>query len=260
MSTDTAQFLATRTPTLARPGPSVWLRPCAWLVALLLLAHTLPAAQFVLFDVTFTFTKDDADNSKPSKSHYYVKGAAINPDRPRDWTAPVDYRNGTVHIRLEVIEKPVGSEPTTWSICYIPNKGQGNGYGCTGTDLYREKGVYEKDVSMKAFWQNDGIVWSEGIKQMDLVIKDGSGGAGHAHKRADPEKFFPTKVRMTVIQVSAGAKYDPSLVPNLPRKAAVDRPTVTTTDTACCGPAAGPTAYSNFFNAPASCSYCGKEL
>ena len=34
------------------------------------------AEQFVLFDVTFTFTKEDADNSKPSKSHYYVRGDA----------------------------------------------------------------------------------------------------------------------------------------------------------------------------------------
>ena len=176
------------------------------------------AGQFVLFDVTFTFTKADADNAKPNKSHYYVKGDKLNPARPRDWTAPVDYRNGTVHIRAEVIEKPPGGEPTTWTICYIPNRGQGNGYGCTGTDLYRAQDVYEKDVSMKSFWQNDAIVWSEGIKQMDLVIKDGSGGSGHAHKRADWEKFFPTKMRITVIQVSAGSKYDPAQVPDLPRK------------------------------------------
>lgn len=194
------------------------------LLALLLAAVPLPAAQFVLFDVTFTYTKDDADNSKPSKSHYYVKGAALNADRPRDWTAPVDYRNGTAHIRLEVLDKPPGGEPTTWTICYIPNKGQGNGYGCMGTDLFREKGVFEKDVSMRAFWQNEGIVWTEGIKQMDLVIKDASGGGGHAHKRADHEKFFPTKIRLTVVQVSAGAKYDPSLVPNLPRSATDSTP------------------------------------
>jgi hypothetical protein len=180
------------------------------------------AEQFVLFDVTFTFTKEDADNSKPSKSHYYVKGDKLNPARPRDWTSPVDYRNGTVHIRAEVLEKPAGGEPTLWTICYIPNRGQGNGYGCTGTDLYREKGVYEKDVSMKSFWENNAIVWSEGIKQMDLVIKDNSGGSGHAHKRPDADKFFPTKIRLTVIQVSAGSKYDPSLVPNLPGKGVAD--------------------------------------
>ena len=83
-----------------------------------LMAMPAPARanQFVLFDVTFTFTKEDAENSKPSKSHYYVKGDLINPDRPKDWTAPVDYRNGTVHVRTEVLEKPAGSEPTTWSL------------------------------------------------------------------------------------------------------------------------------------------------
>lgn len=168
--------------------------------------------QFVLFDVTFTYTKEDADNSTPSKSHYYVKGDLINPKRPKDWTAPVDYRNGTVHIRLEVLEKPPGSAPTTWSLCYIPNKGQGNGYGCTKTPIYLEEGIYEEDVPMTSFWENESIIWSEGIKQMDLVIKDDSGGQGHAHRRADHEKFFPTKVRMTMVQVAAGATYDEKIL------------------------------------------------
>ena len=82
----------------------------AGMSALFALPSLICAEQFVLFDVTFTYTKEDADNSKPSKSHYYVRDKQLNPDRPKDWTAPVDYRNGTVHIRTEVIEKPAGSE------------------------------------------------------------------------------------------------------------------------------------------------------
>lgn len=205
--------LPPRRVLIAHPG---------WFLLAGCLAARLPASaeQFVLFDVTFTYTKQDADTSTPSKSHYYVKGDRLNPARPKDWTSPVDYRNGTAHIRLEVLDKPPGGEPTTWTICYIPNKGQGNGYGCMGTGLYQHAGVVEKDVPMRSFWENEGIVWSEGIKQMDLVIKDGSGGGGHAHKRADAEKFFPTRVRLTVVQVSAGATYDPSRVPGLPAKAA----------------------------------------
>ena len=191
------------------------LKPVHTLLALLLLATPAFADQFVLFDVTFPFTQEDAMNSKPNQSHYYVKGDMLNAQRPKDWTAPVDYRHGTVHLRLEVIEKPPGSQPTTWSVCYIPNKGQGNGYGCTNTAVYKEKGVYEKDVSMTAFWQNDGIIWNQGIKRMDVVMKDDHNL--HAHKRPDPEKFFPTKIRLTLVQVSAGAKYDPALVPNLPK-------------------------------------------
>ncbi|MBI2687190.1 MAG: hypothetical protein HYX27_12805 [Acidobacteria bacterium] len=180
-----------------------------WLLLTALTAAIAPAGQFILFDVTFTYTKSDADNSTPSKSHYYVKGPLINPNRPVDWTSPVDYRNGTVHIRLEVLEKPPGNQPTTWTLCYIPNKGQGNKYGCTGTDLYTTTGIFEKDVPMTSWWENNSIVWTEGIKQMDLVIKDNSGGRGHAHRREDHEKFFPTKVRITMVQVSAGSTYQP---------------------------------------------------
>lgn len=180
--------------------------------ALLLTPTAGHAEQFVLFDVTFTFTKADADTSKPSQSHYYVKGKALNPKRPIDWTSPIDYRNGTVHIRTEVLECPTSGEAVQWSLCYIPNRGQGNGYGCTGTDRYSAKGVYEKDVSMKSFWENNAIIWTEGIKQMDLVMKDKDGVK--THMRADPEKFFPTRVRITMVQVSAGSKYDPKLVPN----------------------------------------------
>jgi hypothetical protein len=128
----------------------------------------------------------------------------------------VDYRNGTVHVRLEVLEKPPGQAPTSWSLCYIPNKGQGNGYGCTNTVLYHDTGVYEKEVAMTSFWENESIIWTEGIKQMDLVIKDGSGGQGHAHKRQDHENYFPTKVRITMIQVAAGASYNPKLLPAMP--------------------------------------------
>lgn len=198
-----------------RPIAGLWLVGAA--AALLMTPGAARAEQFVLFDVTFAFTKQDADNSRPSMSHYYVKGDMINPMRPKDWTSPVDYRNGTVHVRIEVLDRPASGEGTQWSLCYIPNRGQGNGYGCTGTSVYIDKGVYEKDVSMTSFWENNGIVWTEGIKQMDLVMKDSKNL--HAHKRPDPEKFFPTKVRITMIQVSAGAKYDPALVPNIPHPA-----------------------------------------
>lgn len=196
---------------IARVSLSAW----ACLAWLWLTPSLALAEQFMLFDATFMFTKEDADNSKPSPSHYYVRDKLMNAERPRDWTSPVDYRNGTAHVRLEVLEKPPGGEATTWSVCYIPNQGRDKGYGCFNTPVYKEAGVYEQDIPMTKFWQNDSIVWDQGIKEMHLVIKDNSGGGGHAHKRKDHEKFFPTKVRMTVIQVSAGSNYDATLVPNL---------------------------------------------
>ena len=68
------------------------------------------AEQFVLFDATFPYTWDNAINSTPSKSHYYVnEGNWLDKARPVNWTSPVNYRDGTVHIRVEVIEKPAGA-------------------------------------------------------------------------------------------------------------------------------------------------------
>lgn len=174
-------------------------------------SHT-ETTQFVLFDETFTFTREDALTSSPSQSHYYVLNDQLNPNVPKDWTTPIDFRNGTVHIRMEVIEKPTGNAPTKWTLCYIPNRGKDNMYGCTSTDLFTTTGIFEKDVSMNEFWENESIIWSEGIKQMDLVMKDDSGGQGHAHKRSDHERFFPTKVRITMIQVAKGEMYNSELV------------------------------------------------
>lgn len=183
------------------------------LVVFLTTASFGHAGQFVLFDVTFTFTKEEADNSKPNASHYYLKADRLNAQRPKDWTAPIDYRNGTAHLRIEVLEKPAGGEPAMWSVCYIPYKGQNHGYGCLGTGAYKTVGVHEKDIPMTSFWQNNDILWDQGIKEMHLVIKDGTGT--HAHKHSEPQKFFPTKVRMMLIQVSKGSTYDPRLVPGL---------------------------------------------
>ena len=192
----------------------------AFLFILLFFGSTFPimaqSNQFVLFDVAFNYTKEQADHSSPSKSHFYVKDALINPNRPLNWLQPIDYRHGTVHVRIEVLEKPPGEAPTVWSLCYIPNRGQGNGYGCTNTPMYTQEGVFEKDVLMTNFWENEAIVWEEGIKQMDLVIKDNSGGQGHAHKRTDHERYFPTRVRISMIQVPVGEVYKPEMLTDKP--------------------------------------------
>lgn len=51
---------------------------------------------------------------------------------------------------------------------------------------------------------------------MSLVIRAAKvPGKSHAHLQPDLKKFFPTKVPVTVVQVSAGAAYDPAKVPGL---------------------------------------------
>jgi hypothetical protein len=54
-----------------------------------------------------------------------------------------------------------------------------------------------------------------GIAGMDLVHKDSNSGMGFTYLRPDFEKFFPTTIRITMIQVSQGATYDPAGLPRL---------------------------------------------
>ncbi len=187
-----------------------------YLVALLLffsLHGSVRAEQFVLFDEVFTFEEKDA---VPTKSHLHVKAEQFGKNTPKDWTSPIDYRNGTAHIRIAVLEKPAGDVPTMWSLCYIPNKGQNNNYGCLSSPNYNKTGIFEKDQKMTEFWENDSIIWTQGIKQMSLVIKRAkAGGKAHAHLQPDLTKFFPTKIRVTIVQVAKGSTYDATKVPGL---------------------------------------------
>lgn len=192
----------------------------SWIALLWILAGPVSsgqADQFLLFDQTFTFEEKDA---APTKSHLYVYAKDFGAGTPKDWTQPVDYRNGTVHVRMEVLDKPPGGTLTHWSLCYIPVKGHKNNYGCVSSPTYTEKGVFEKDVKMTEFWENDSILWDKGIKQMSLVIKGpriegNSPGQSHAHLQPDLTRFFPTRIRVTMVQVSKGSAYDPTLVPDL---------------------------------------------
>lgn len=178
---------------------------------LTLLAAEGRAEQFVLFDATFTYTWDDAVNAKPSKSHYYVnEGNWLNKQRPVNWISPVDYRDGKVHIRAEVLEKPPGTQQAGWALCYVANAGS---YGCPYTDYYKSVGVYERDVDMRSFYNNATIQWDKGVKQVDLVYTINGSGSGHVTNFPELKALVtPTKVRITMVQVSMGATYDPSIL------------------------------------------------
>jgi len=183
----------------------------AWIVLFLTAAPlTARADQFVLFDATFTYTWDDAMNSSPSKSHYYVTpNNWLNKARPTNWQAPVDYRDGTVHIHLEVLEKPAGTQMAGWALCYVG----GNSYGCPYTPYYTQTGVYERDVDMHSFFNNATIDWTRGISEVDLVYTVNDSGSGHITNFPNLKDLVtPTRVRIAMVQVSQGSKYDPSIL------------------------------------------------
>jgi hypothetical protein len=179
--------------------------------ALLVSARTARAEQFVLIDATFDYTWDDALNAKPDKSHFYVNEKNfLNTQRPKNWLSPVDYRNGTLHVRTEVFKKPAGDQQVGWTLCYIANQGD---YGCADTTYYKSTGVFDRETKMTDWWQNDKIEWDAGIKQVDLIYAIDDSGSGHiTNYPALKDLTTPTRVRITMVQVSAGSTYDPSII------------------------------------------------
>ncbi len=205
------------------PSPASCLRAVLWRVLFIAvvagavvasLARDSRAEQFVLFDATFDYTWDDAVNASPSKSHYYINDKNwLNTARPKNWLSPVDYRNGLLHVRAEVFKKPAGDQATGWTICYIPNSG---GYGCADTTYYKAVGVWERETKMTAWWNNDQLQWQNGVKQIDLIYAINDSGSGHITNYPQLKDLTtPTRVRITLVQVSAGSTYDPSILATL---------------------------------------------
>lgn len=176
------------------------------------------AEQFVLFDKVFTFEKKDAI---PTKSHLRVPLEGLSKKMPKNWKSPHNYADGSVYVYMEVLEKPKGGEKTHWSLCYIGNKGQnGSSYAVAPSPHYTETGKYEITRDMKKLWQKDKVVWEKGIKAVTLVTKatkskSGTKGKAHAHLQPNMDLFFPTKIRVIMVQVSEGSKVEKAKIPGL---------------------------------------------
>ena len=173
--------------------------------------------QLLLFDRVFSFEEKDAI---PTKSHLKLMASELGDKTPINWVSPVNYAEGKVYVRLQVLEKPAGDEKTHWSLCYIANKGQnGSSYACASSPHYKEEGNFEVIRDMNKLWQRDKVVWSEGLKAFTLVTKaskshSGVKGKAHAHLQPDLKKFFPTKLRVTMIQIAKGSSLDRSKIPD----------------------------------------------
>lgn len=60
------------------------------------------------------------------------------------------------------------------------------------------------------------LAWLVLKEKMSLVIKlANAGGKAHVHLQPDLKKFFPTKIRVTMVQVAKGSTYEATRVPGL---------------------------------------------
>jgi hypothetical protein len=163
--------------------------------ALMSVAVAAPARaeQMVLFDISYTHTAD-------RNAHHQVSGAMLN--QPSNWTAPINYANGTIHFYQEVETKP-SKLVTIVDFCFISS----GGYGCIETLPYTTTGVNETERSMAPgghWYQRDQINFATKIGSIELVLKDPATYTNGCPNKAD---CLPSKMRFVATLVSPGGTY-----------------------------------------------------
>lgn len=171
----------------------------AALAGSLSLAGSAHAKQFVVADATYTHSAQTTQDS-----HYKVEPSAETPD---DWTSPVDYANGSVHVRLEVKTKP-SNEPTRFQICFEMKVN----YNCTDqVQPYTAPGVYEWDTDVQKGYRPGPVDFTQGIERTALILKDTKNvkPAPENVGEATAALYLPSDLRVTVTVVAAGDEYEP---------------------------------------------------
>jgi hypothetical protein len=173
-----------------RPGGAPWIGAC---FAVLALSANARADQFIVTDVTYTHS-----GQTTSDSHYRVAPSAAT---PKDWTKPLDWSKGSVHVLLEVKTKP-GETPTKFQICFEGSPT----YACTDqSPTYTKPGKYEWSTPFAKFYQASQMKWANGVSKVALILKDTNNGK----PQGDP-KYVPTDLHVEVAVVSEGSTYQAS--------------------------------------------------
>jgi hypothetical protein len=176
------------------------------LAALSFSARGARADQFVVAEATYTHSAQTTTDS-----HYRVKPTA---ETPVNWQSPVDYTQGSVHVRLDVKTKP-SATPTRYQICFEMKMN----YCCTDqAPPYTTIGVYEWDTDVEKLWRPGPVDFTKGIVQSALILKDTN------NVKPSPENvgaatsalYMPSDLSVTVTVVSNDAVYQPPADPQMP--------------------------------------------
>lgn len=166
---------------------------CVLFCGLFFRASLAHADQLVLVDIDYTHSSETTRDS-----HYYPK---LPDATPADWTSPVDYAHGSVHLELDVKTKPEGGAPTKYQLCFEATPD----VACTlQSPTYTSTGHVVWDSPFDSFWYGGTVDWSQGVRQIPLILKDDKN-----NKPSGDPAYMPTDLHVLVVLVSAGSTYVP---------------------------------------------------
>jgi tetratricopeptide (TPR) repeat protein len=129
-----------------------------------------------------------------------------------DWFAPVNYANGTIYQRLEVLSKP-SYETIYYQLCLVPNDDISIKPACSRASglTLSDVGVYEFTQPLSSFYEYYNIDWSKGISNLMVIIRDKNGNPIDAvsvtAQGESLEGYFPMQVRYSVVLVPSGGEF-----------------------------------------------------
>ncbi len=138
----------------------------------------------------------------------------LPPGVPDDWRSPVNYAEGTIHMRLEVLSKP-SARDVNYQICIFQDQHTSAKHACARYQKFSAPGTYIWEQSLPSIFQYGNLDWSRRMLDTMLVVKDGAGNPvddrfGFGGKWAgspDFSLYYPMEVKFTAIVVAKGAAF-----------------------------------------------------
>ena len=175
------------------------------------------APPLVLLDVTYTH-RGDAEGGPKAFSLFDLANL------PDNLTSPVDYADGTLYQRLEVIRKP-SDLPVTYQLCAFQagtggafaGFGSASSYACTNRAgfSFTYPGTYETSQPMRSLERYGTVNWQDTLGKAMLVLEDADGNpvddrygfAGSWYGSPVFDFYFPMDVRYTALIVPPGGTF-----------------------------------------------------
>ncbi|HWR26517.1 MAG TPA: PGF-pre-PGF domain-containing protein, partial [candidate division Zixibacteria bacterium] len=168
--------------------------------------------QIVLLDVTHNHTTTVSNNpvSGSGKAFSFFN---LTSWIPNNLVSPVNYAQGTLYQRLQVISKPT-TRNVKYQLCVFQDQIIPEKHACTDRSRlsFNSPGTYYADQPMTSLYQYGNISWNRSLRIEMLVVSDGSGFPiddrygwnGTWDGSPDFTLYYPMQVRYTAIIVPPG--------------------------------------------------------
>ena len=164
--------------------------------------------QVVLLDVDYTHT--GKLNVGPRAFSFFDIPAGV----PSNLVSPINYANGTLFQRVEVINKP-STKGVVYKLCIFQDEIIPERHSCaqsSGLLKFSTPGSYTSNMLMRSLYQYNNNNWSRNLLRTMLVVNDVNGvpvddrygWLGNWSGSPDFSLYYPMKVQYTAIIVPPG--------------------------------------------------------